>query len=542
MEEKKDEGTATSGEHGEHVSTDKPAQTQPHSENKPMSSQSVSSVHKKGFKLSPLKIIIAIIVLALIVLIILVLTNVISLKPTQYTTKETYNLTYSVYINGTLADSQTASFAKDSVGSSLGFATSKLDEEINAMQQGEEKNITLAPKDAYGSYDPSLVFTLNRTEVTEGAGLPASINRTSTQNRTLDVPISSFTQAFSEQPVLNKVYTRSSVDYKVMAITADNVTLSIELKVGDTFPSSLSSFDLNTTVTAVTDKTITVKIDGTNHIIPSEVGDLAITLDDNYVYFEFSPTIGKSIQLSGYPTATVLNMNSTGVLLDGNVPGAGQTVTVDVKLLNIKIEKVTVTGSAIKKIPGAPTMQVFIMSHCPYGTQIVKGLLPVWRAFQDKANIELRFVSYTMHGAQEDLDNNRILCIREEQSAKLIDYLDCFVHADGTESGAQSCITSVGIDKTKLDSCVATSAKTYMETDTALNTQYGVQGSPTVVIDGKESSVYPRDPATITKALCDAFTGSKPSACSQAFSTTNPAAGFGPDGSSSSTGSAASCG
>jgi len=147
-----------------------------------------------------------------------------------------------------------------------------------------------------------------------------------------------------------------------------------------------------------------------------------------------------------------------------------------------------------------------------------------------------------MHGAQEDLDNNRIMCIREEQSAKLIDYLDCYVHADGTEAGAQSCIAEIGIDKTKLDSCVANNAAGYYAIDKELNTQYNVQGSPTVIIDGKEASVYPRDPASVAKALCDAYTGNKPSECSQNFSTINPAAGFGPDGTSGSSGSGGSCG
>ena len=414
------------------------------------------------------------------------------------------------------------------------------------MQQGQEKNITLGPADAFGNYNPSLVFSLNRTETTESVGLPSEMNRTNTENRTIEITSDQFTQAFSEQPILNQVYTTNSINYKVISITGGNVTLSIQLNIGDTFPSGLSNFGLNTTVTAITNDTITVRIDGQNHVTPSAIGDLAITLDDNYVYFEFTPVIGTPIQLSS-GIATPISINSTDVLFDSNVVGAGQTVIVDVKLLNKIVEKVpvtgsSITGSSIKEIPGVPTMQVFIMSHCPYGTQVLKGLIPVWRAFEGKANIELRFVSYTMHGAQEDLDNNRLLCIRQEQSSKLIDYLDCYVHADGTETGAQTCIAKVGIDKTKLNSCVATSAATYYAVDKQLNTQYGVQGSPTVIIDGKEANVYPRDPETIATALCAAFTGTKPAECSQAFSTVNPDPAIGPDSSGSGSGTNASCG
>jgi len=536
-EDHKDQPDLEHQEHSEHQ--------EPIVENKPVqpsqASQSPSNLsEKKKMKFSPMKIILAIVVLVLIVLIILVLTNVIPLGSKQYTAKETYNLTYSVYSNGTLLDTQTSTFAKDAVASSLGFASNKLDEEINAMQQGQEKNITLEPKDAFGTYDSSLVFSLNRTEVTEASGLPSKINRTSTQNRTLNVSTSVFKQAFSEQPVLSKIYTRSSVSYKVINLAGDNVTLSIELKVGDTFPSGLSSFGLNTTVTVITDETITVRIDGVNQVTPSEIGDLAITLDSSYVYFEFTPTIGKSIELSGYPTSTVVQVNSTHISFDGNALGAGETIIVNVKLLRKVVEKVPVTGSSIKNIPGAPTFQFFIMSHCPYGTQMAKGVIPMWEKLKDKANIELRFVSYTMHGAQEDLDNNRLICLREEQSSKLIEYLKCFVYGDGSEASSQACIISTGVDKAKLDSCLATSVAAYMETDKALNTQYGVQGSPTVVINGENAEVYPRDPATVAKALCDAFT-TKPAECSFAFDTTNPSAGFG-GGTASSSGSAASCG
>ena len=91
------------------------------------SEQHADSHSSKKKKPSQMMIIFGIILLVLIVLIVLVLTNVISLKPTSYTTTETYNLTYSVYGNGTLIETNTSTFSKDSVASSLGFASNKLD-------------------------------------------------------------------------------------------------------------------------------------------------------------------------------------------------------------------------------------------------------------------------------------------------------------------------------------------------------------------------------------------------------------------------------
>jgi glutaredoxin len=233
------------------------------------------------------------------------------------------------------------------------------------------------------------------------------------------------------------------------------------------------------------------------------------------------------------PKASVKEIKDTIILLDANSDLAGKKVIVTVKVISRSKEKsAAATGASV--VDGAPTMQVFIMSHCPYGTQILKGLIPVMEKFNGKANVELRFVSYTMHGAQEELDNKRIICMREEQSSKLTDYLNCYVSGSGSEEDTQKCIAKV--DKAKLDSCVASKADTYLEADKALNTEYGVQGSPTIVINGKEASIG-RDSQSLATALCNAFTGSKPSVCSETFSTTSPSPGFGTSASSSSGGS-----
>jgi hypothetical protein len=45
-----------------------------------------------------------------------------------------------------------------------------------------------------------------------------------------------------------------------------------------------------------------------------------------------------------------------------------------------------------------PDVDVFVMSYCPFGTQIEKGLLPVWDLLGDKINLNIRFVDYAMHG------------------------------------------------------------------------------------------------------------------------------------------------
>ena len=43
-------------------------------------------------------------------------------------------------------------------------------------------------------------------------------------------------------------------------------------------------------------------------------------------------------------------------------------------------------------------VELFVMSYCPYGTQVEKGILPVLDLLGDKINFQLKFCDYAMHG------------------------------------------------------------------------------------------------------------------------------------------------
>lgn len=437
---------------------------------------------------------------------------------------EKYDVNYVLSLsNGSDILTGKATLTQDSLASTIGINSQEVNSELSSMNVGEEKTITLSPADAFGEYDQSKNISSDRINKME---------RKTTIDRIIDVPLSDFTDVFDEQPIVGKNYQLSSApwDYKVLSKTEDEVKLSIETNVGKIIPNSLFS----SKVILINDTSVVLEMQGNNTVIPSENGNYEVTFDSEYVYFKLTPTVGQSISL-GTITGKVVGMTEDKIFVDANPEYAGQEIILKLKLENKFKEKITSSSSG--NIAGAPTMQVFIMSHCPYGTQMVKGVLPVMEKFKGKANVEIRFVSYTMHGAQEELDNNRMICIREEQNAKLIDYLECFVSNTGSEADSQKCISQVGIDKTKLESCLSSRVSGYMNVDKELNTKYGVQGSPTVVIDGEEANIYPRDAQSVANELCAAFTGSKPSECSSSFSTANPSPGFGTGTSSSASGS-----
>jgi hypothetical protein len=115
------------------------------------------------------------------------------------------------------------------------------------------------------------------------------------------------------------------------------------------------------------------------------------------------------------------------------------------------------------------------------------------------------------------------------------------------EAGNSSaCLVKAGVNSAALSGCVKDKSKDYYASDSALSKSYGVQGSPTLVINGVQADFYPRSPASALQIICSAFNTS-PSECSSTLSTANPSPGFGTSSSAASagtasTGDAASCG
>jgi protein-disulfide isomerase len=181
-----------------------------------------------------------------------------------------------------------------------------------------------------------------------------------------------------------------------------------------------------------------------------------------------------------------------------------------------------------------PKVELFVMTYCPYGTQAEKGLIPVLESLGSKIDAQIRFVHYFMHGEKEENETYTQVCIREEQSSKFLPYLKCFLNA----SDSAQCLKDTKIDMAKLNTCLTNKAKDYYAADSALSNGYGVQGSPTLVINGQQVSSA-RNPQAFLTAVCSAFNTS-PSECSKQLSTENPSAGFGYTASASS--STASCG
>lgn len=185
-----------------------------------------------------------------------------------------------------------------------------------------------------------------------------------------------------------------------------------------------------------------------------------------------------------------------------------------------------------------PRVELFVMTHCPYGTQAEKGFIPAMRTLADTADVKIRFVHYFMHKnvGEEPDETPRQVCIREEQSDKYLDYLECFLE-DGDSS---RCLTEIKIDEDAMNECIDNgNAAKYYEEDSALSNSYGVRGSPTLIINGDQSTAG-RDSASYLEGICNAF-NTAPEECDVELSSVSQSPGFGYSASGGGN-SAAQCG
>lgn len=187
-----------------------------------------------------------------------------------------------------------------------------------------------------------------------------------------------------------------------------------------------------------------------------------------------------------------------------------------------------------------PGVELFVMSHCPYGLQMEKALIPAYELLKNKADITIRFVSYAMHGKSEVEENTRQYCAQQQNKDRYYTYLNCY--ADSGDSAG--CMKTSGLNENKINSCVNTTNKQFAIIDKyndqttwlngkypqypineVLNTKYGVQGSPTLVINGVQVEAD-RTPDGLKSVICSAF-NNPPAECGQTLTGVSPQAGLG---------------
>ncbi len=191
------------------------------------------------------------------------------------------------------------------------------------------------------------------------------------------------------------------------------------------------------------------------------------------------------------------------------------------------------------------TLDMFIMSECPYGLQMQKAIIPVAKLLDGVNGVQINnlFVDYVMHG-QPEADYNLIQYCVAENTDLIWDYLECFVQA---RDKADVCLAELSIDKAMIDQCVNETTTQYNIQGTSFpifaqeNEEHGITGSPGVVFNGKKVNMN-RNAEYIKNVIC-AHMKDKPDECNTDLSGFgNAATSYGPIISSGTGSTTATCG
>jgi len=159
-------------------------------------------------------------------------------------------------------------------------------------------------------------------------------------------------------------------------------------------------------------------------------------------------------------------------------------------------------------------VDMYIMSKCPYGVQVVDGFAPVLKTLGPDVALNLHYIGteddsgklVSMHGEEEVAGDKIQLCAAKVAPQKHMAMLECMNRNwQKIPAGWEDCAKSAGIDAKALGACVdGDEGKKLLSESFAKAKEAGAQGSPTIKINGEEYQGG-RGPRDFTKYICDKF-------------------------------------
>jgi glutaredoxin len=188
-----------------------------------------------------------------------------------------------------------------------------------------------------------------------------------------------------------------------------------------------------------------------------------------------------------------------------------------------------------------PTVDLYVMSFCPYGVQAENIMKPVVDLLGSKTNLTVRYIvrvkgsdieSVTsLHGVNEAKEDARQLCVMKYAPEQYWAYVmqfnsKCYDIGTSDEDALDVCwkevATGLGIDPATIETCAyGTEGMAFLKADEAFTNTYGVTGSPTIVINGVKYNGA-RNSEAFKQAICSAFE-TVPAECSTSLSTNSTA-------------------
>ena len=145
---------------------------------------------------------------------------------------------------------------------------------------------------------------------------------------------------------------------------------------------------------------------------------------------------------------------------------------------------------------GKPTLELFVMSYCPFGVQAEEKIIPIVKKFGDAIDFKLQFIAQeqedpspqdislftSLHGYPEVAENIRRLLIAQEYPDKYLDYILC--RGKKLNKSWEACAQKLGIDVAKIQALFdAPEAAQLFRENIARAEVLGIKASPTILVD-----------------------------------------------------------
>ena len=182
-----------------------------------------------------------------------------------------------------------------------------------------------------------------------------------------------------------------------------------------------------------------------------------------------------------------------------------------------------------------PTVDLYVMSFCPYGTQAETVMGPVVDLLNSKADIRIRYITTisgstadsvdSLHGPSEAKEDLQQICINKYYPEKFWSYIKTFdaqcypswQNATALASCHKNTLSALSIDSAKIDTCAqGAEGLALLKTDETAAGRDGASASPMLFINGVEYSGA-RTPEAYKQAICNSFE-TAPAECSTVLS------------------------
>ncbi|NOQ55956.1 MAG: thioredoxin domain-containing protein [Nanohaloarchaea archaeon] len=177
----------------------------------------------------------------------------------------------------------------------------------------------------------------------------------------------------------------------------------------------------------------------------------------------------------------------------------------------LEAEKEVMPTNTVDDSDKPVTLDMYIMSQCPYGVQAEDGAIPAVKRLIDSVDYNIYFIVNengdgtfsSLHGQPEVDENLRQICIDKKYPDQFLDYLTCLnKNYRNAESAWKACASAYGIDTDEISACqTGDEGKSLLSESAKKAKSVGASGSPTIYINDRPYQ-QGRDTQSFTRAIC----------------------------------------